>query len=205
MCALGTWLAACLPALARWRGARQTTSACWDLPSQYPSPRCTHLPPHHPSPPPPVWVQVEPADPNEPELRRQLRTRRIAEKHERMARQLAEKRARDEAETAEKAGKVEVRDTLKPKIAAWTAGKKDNIRALLASLHTVLWEGSGWTQPSIADMVDSGRVKRFYMKANLVVHPDKVKQKGGNLEQVATADVVFDVLKAAWGKFEASG
>ena len=48
------------------------------------------------------------------------------------------------------------------------------------------------------------QVKRFYMKANLVVHPDKVKQKGGTLEQVATADMVFDVLKAAWGKFDAS-
>lgn len=48
-------------------------------------------------------------------------------------------------------------------------------------------------------------MKRAYMKANLVVHPDKVKQKGGTLEQVATADMVFDVLKAAWGKFEASG
>ena len=46
------------------------------------------------------------------------------------------------------------------------------------------------------------QVKRVYMKANLVVHPDKVKQKGGSLEQVATADMVFDVLKAAWGRFE---
>lgn len=26
------------------------------------------------------------------------------------------------------------------------------------------------------------------MKANLVVHPDKVKQKGGTLEQVCTAE-----------------
>lgn len=30
----------------------------------------------------------------------------------------------------------------------------------------------------------SVQVKRVYMKANLVVHPDKVKQKGGTLEQV---------------------
>ena len=44
----------------------------------------------------------------------------------------------------------------------------------------------------------------MYMKANLIVHPDKVKQKGGTLEQVTTADMVFDVLKAAWGKFEAA-
>ncbi|KAL4532161.1 hypothetical protein Ndes2526B_g08874 [Nannochloris sp. 'desiccata'] len=143
-------------------------------------------------------------DPNEPEIRKILREKRIAEKHGRMKQQLAEKRAREEAEDAEKAGKVAFRDTLKPKIDAWSSNKKDNIRALLSTVHTVLWEDSGWTAPSIADMVDPGKVKKWYMKANLVVHPDKVKQKGGTLEQVATADMVFDVLKGAWGKFEAS-
>ncbi|EFN51523.1 hypothetical protein CHLNCDRAFT_59232 [Chlorella variabilis] len=138
---------------------------------------------------------------NEPEERRMLRQRRIQEKHERMMRQLTEKRARDEAEAAEKSGKVELRASLQPKIDAWSAGKKDNIRALLASLHTVLWEDSGWTPPSMAEMVDNNKVKRTYMKANLVVHPDKVKQKGGSLEQVTAADMVFHVLKAAWSKF----
>ena len=48
------------------------------------------------------------------------------------------------------------------------------------------------------------QVKRIYMKANLIVHPDKVKQKGGTLEQITIADMVFDVLKMAWGKFEGS-
>lgn len=48
------------------------------------------------------------------------------------------------------------------------------------------------------------QVKRWYMKANLVVHPDKVRQKGGGVEAVARADMVFDILKAAWGKFEAA-
>lgn len=51
-------------------------------------------------------------------------------------------------------------------------------------------------------MVEPARVKRVYMKANLIVHPDKVKQKGGSVEQVAIADMVFDVLKTAWAKFE---
>jgi hypothetical protein len=42
------------------------------------------------------------------------------------------------------------------------------------------------------------QVKRCYMKANLLVHPDKVKQKGGSLEQLVTADIAFDILKVAW-------
>lgn len=80
---------------------------------------------------------------------------------------------------------------------------QDNIRALLASLHTILWEGSGWNPPGLTDLVEAPRVKKAYMRANLVVHPDKVRQKGGTVEQIVIADMAFDVLKTAWGKFEA--
>ncbi|KFM23776.1 Auxilin-related protein 2 [Auxenochlorella protothecoides] len=113
-------------------------------------------------------------------------------------------RAREGAEAAEKAGCVALRDTLGPEMETWTAGKRDNIRALLSTMHTVLWPDSGWERPSISDMVEDAKVKRWYMKANLVVHPDKVRQKGGVVEAVARADMVFDILKAAWGKFEAA-
>ena len=83
-------------------------------------------------------------------------------------------------------------------------GVQDNIRALLSTLHTVMWEGSGWTAPGMTDLVEVGKVKRCYMKANLVVHPDKVKQKGGTVEQIVIADMAFDTLKTAWNKFEAT-
>lgn len=144
----------------------------------------------------------ETAQEEEPEQRRLLREKRLAIQAERIQRQLAEKQEREENERAEKEGKVVFRDTLKPKIDRWAHGKSDNIRALLSSLHVVLWEDSGWTPPSIADMVEDAKVKRVYMKANLIVHPDKVKQKGGSLEHIATAEMLFDVLKRAWGKFE---
>jgi hypothetical protein len=45
------------------------------------------------------------------------------------------------------------------------------------------------------------QVKKVYMKANLLVHPDKVRQRNGTPEQVAIADMVFDVLKDAWNVF----
>lgn len=45
------------------------------------------------------------------------------------------------------------------------------------------------------------QVKKVYMKANLLVHPDKVRQRNGGPEQVAIADMVFDVLKEAWNAF----
>jgi hypothetical protein len=42
----------------------------------------------------------------------------------------------------------------------------------------------------------------MWMKANLIVHPDKVRQKNGSDEQVALADMIFDVLKEAWSCFK---
>ena len=47
------------------------------------------------------------------------------------------------------------------------------------------------------------QIKKVYMRANLLVHPDKVRQKNGGPEQVAIADMVFDVLKDAWNIFTA--
>lgn len=55
----------------------------------------------------------------------------------------------------------------------WTEGKKGNIRALLCTLHTVLWEGSGWNC-NLSSLVTHADVKKSYRKACLAVHPDKV-------------------------------
>ncbi len=45
------------------------------------------------------------------------------------------------------------------------------------------------------------QVRKAWMKANLLVHPDKVRQRNGTDEQVAIADMIFDALKEAWGQF----
>lgn len=61
----------------------------------------------------------------EPELRKQLREKRLREMHQRMQAQLAEKQARDSAESDEKEQKVDLRNrVVKPKIEAWQQGKK---------------------------------------------------------------------------------
>lgn len=56
----------------------------------------------------------------------------------------------------------------------WVEGKKGNIRALLGTLHTVLWEGSGWNC-NLSNLVTYADVKKAYRKACLAVHPDKVE------------------------------
>ncbi|AWP10676.1 putative tyrosine-protein phosphatase auxilin-like [Scophthalmus maximus] len=65
-------------------------------------------------------------------------------------------------------------DPEKIKILDWIEGKERNIRALLSTMHTVLWEGeTRWKPVGMADLVTPEQVKKVYRKAVLVVHPDK--------------------------------
>lgn len=58
----------------------------------------------------------------------------------------------------------------------WIEGKERNIRALLSTLNTVLWEGeTRWKPVGMADLVTPDQVKKYYRKAVLIVHPDKVQ------------------------------
>jgi len=65
-------------------------------------------------------------------------------------------------------------DVVDARLTAWKSGKADNLRALLASLDSVLWPDSGWKKVGMADLVMPPRVKIIYMKAIAKVHPDKV-------------------------------
>lgn len=57
----------------------------------------------------------------------------------------------------------------------WVDGKRRNIRALLCSLHTILWEGeTRWNEIGMHQLVDPSDVKKYYKKACLAIHPDKV-------------------------------
>lgn len=95
-----------------------------------------------------------------------------------------------------------VRQRLEPKLKAWAEehGQKKQLRALLANLHTILWEGSGWKPISLADVLDDSKVKKVYFQASRVVHPDKT----GHLdaEKRFVAKRVFDSLTQAKVDFD---
>ena len=60
-------------------------------------------------------------------------------------------------------------------IKVWAESKEYNIRALLCSLDTVLWEGeSKWEPVEMNQLLHQGQVKKYFRKACLSVHPDKV-------------------------------
>ncbi|CAH8378436.1 unnamed protein product [Eruca vesicaria subsp. sativa] len=92
-------------------------------------------------------------------------------------------------------------ETLDAEIKRWGAGKEGNLRALLSTLQYVLWPECGWQPVSLTDLITGASVKKFYRKATLCIHPDKVQQKGANLQQKYIAEKVFDMLKEAWNKF----
>eukprot|EP00795_Rhopilema_esculentum_P004222 gene4222-20410_t len=93
-------------------------------------------------------------------------------------------------------------DPVKAKVREWADGKERNIRALLCSLDTVLWEGeTKWKQIGMHQLLQPSDVKKFYRKACLSVHPDKLT--GTPEEHLARA--IFVELNEAWTLFEQSG
>ncbi|KAM4706897.1 cyclin-G-associated kinase isoform 2-T2 [Discoglossus pictus] len=93
-------------------------------------------------------------------------------------------------------------DPLKLKIFDWIEGKERNIRALISTLHTVLWEGeTKWKPVNMAELVTPDQVKKYYRKAALVVHPDKATGK----PYEHYAKMIFMELNDAWSEFENQG
>lgn len=82
--------------------------------------------------------------------------------------------AANKAAEAADAEKFALSDKVDARIAGWRDGKRENLRALLASLDAVLWEGSGWKKVGLHELVMANKVKIVYMKAIAKTHPDKV-------------------------------
>ncbi|KAM0921789.1 hypothetical protein ACQ4PT_006709 [Festuca glaucescens] len=137
----------------------------------------------------------------ESEERRRARLERHQRTRERAAKALAEKNERDMNVQREQAERERISETLDFEIKRWAAGKEGNLRALLSTMQYVLWPECGWQPVSLTDLITAAAVKKVYRKATLCIHPDKVQQKGANLQQKYIAEKVFDLLKEAWNKF----
>ncbi|XP_073009007.1 auxilin-related protein 1-like [Typha latifolia] len=137
----------------------------------------------------------------ESEERRRARLERHQRTLERAAKALAEKNERDMQTQKEQAERHRIGETLDFEVKRWAAGKEGNLRALLSTLQYILWPECGWQPISLTDLITAAAVKKVYRKATLCIHPDKVQQKGANLQQKYIAEKVFDLLKEAWNKF----
>lgn len=116
--------------------------------------------------------------PGETPERRKLRLERHQKTIERAQQALKEKNDRDKAQLMEQAERSRSSENLDAEIRRWATGKEGNLRALLSSLHLVLWPETNWKPVSLTDLITGISVKKSYQKAILCVHPDKVQQKG---------------------------
>lgn len=127
---------------------------------------------------------------------------RVAKMEEEKQKKVNELRAREAKKKADEDQEDIIRKQLDPKIKTWAEehGKKKQLRALLASLHTVLWPGAKWKTLTIGDLLQDSKVKRAFHKASLVVHPDKTHDLPP--DQRFLAKRIFDSLCQAKSDFD---
>lgn len=113
---------------------------------------------------------------------------------------VASMRAADAQIEQEDAERILVKDSVDARINLWKGRKENNIRALLASLDTVLWPEMEWKTVGMHELVSPGSVKIKYMKAIGKVHPDKLNSVSA--EQRLIAQEVFSALNEAWNAFK---
>lgn len=129
--------------------------------------------------------------------------KRANEMKEAQDKALREIREREQKKQHDDAEEDMVRKRLEPKLKAWSEehGKKKQLRALLANLHTILWPGANWKQVTIGDLLDDRKVTKAFHKASRVVHPDKAHHL--DAEKRFMAKRIFDSLCQAKTEFDA--
>lgn len=133
--------------------------------------------------------------------RRKARLERHQRIMERAAKALEEKNQRDLLAQKEQIERNRLAETLDFDIKRWASGKEGNLRALLSTLQYILGTNSGWQPISLTEIITTAAVKKAYRKATLYVHPDKLQQRGASIQQKYICEKVFDLLKAAWNRF----
>ncbi|EPS69786.1 hypothetical protein M569_04977, partial [Genlisea aurea] len=148
-----------------------------------------------------LFLDLETGSQTETEQRRKARLERHQRVMERAAKALEEKNRRDLLVLKEQAERNRIAEYLDADIKRWSSGKEGNLRALLSTLHYILSSDSGWHPISLTEIITTAAVKKAYRKATLCVHPDKLQQRGASIQHKYKCEKVFDLLKAAWNKF----
>ncbi|GBG30312.1 Cyclin-G-associated kinase [Hondaea fermentalgiana] len=120
---------------------------------------------------------------------------------EQQQKKVAELRAREDAAARTQEEFALVKGALQDKLSQWAGpkGNEKNVRALLSTLHSVLWEGARWKQVTV--LVQPLEVKKAFRLSMLVVHPDKI-DKNAAPDVKFIAQHCFDALKTQYAIFE---
>ena len=115
-----------------------------------------------------------------------------------------EKRDRDAKDALEADGIEAARRVHDDRLTEWaydqTSKQKRNVRTLLTTMHTVLWQPNKWKEVGLADVIQGSQVKMKYRKAMLVVHPDRLAGEKPEIRFIAKR--VFEAVNDAYRDFE---
>ncbi|CAG9328868.1 unnamed protein product [Blepharisma stoltei] len=78
--------------------------------------------------------------------------------------------------------------------------QKNNIITLISTMQGILWPGAEWKPIGPGDLLTSKQVKIAYMKAIMIVHPDKHQQDPPHIKYIA--DRVFGALNNAYKLYQ---
>lgn len=133
--------------------------------------------------------------------RQELAAKREAGVQEKVKEALEFKHEQDEALKRENSELDEAKMKHDKVLTSWGIknNEKANIRNLLTSMHTVLWPDSGWKPVGLGDVIESKKVKLFYRKAMLVVHPDRCSSSTAEVRFIAKR--VFEAVNEAYQDF----
>ncbi|WFD28029.1 auxilin-like clathrin-binding protein required for normal clathrin function [Malassezia nana] len=111
-------------------------------------------------------------------------------------------RALRAAQDAEEEQRLQHKDSVDARIAAWTKGKETNVRALLSSVddpqYGLVWPALRWKKVGLHELLSEAQVKRAYTKAIARLHPDKLSSSESSVEQRMLAAGMFHALNAAF-------
>ncbi|KAJ1939639.1 auxilin-like clathrin-binding protein required for normal clathrin function, partial [Linderina macrospora] len=111
---------------------------------------------------------------------------------------VGEMRRQERAKQEEDAQRLAINDEVDAMLAQWRDGKRQNIRALLSSLHTLL---PAFKPIGMHEILEPNKVKRAYMRAIARLHPDKLDKALDVKTKMISANV-FSTLNEAWDAFK---
>ena len=81
--------------------------------------------------------------------------------------------------------------------------QKNNIKVLLCTLHTILWEGHTWQIVGMDKLNDPNTVKKYYRKAMMMCHPDKTSTLSEkNADKIFISNRVFAAVNEAFNEYK---
>lgn len=143
------------------------------------------------------------ADPRKGMTTEQLKAQKAAYIEENVAKKLEENRSTTERVKNMVDDKLKIGRELEERYKAWEErhSQKNNLRTLLSTLHTVLWQGADWRPLSPASLVLPKLVRKEYFKALQVVHPDHHQNDPAEIQFIS--ERCYSALSEAWRRFQA--